>query len=317
MKLFSKLDPRKGVGIVIGIIFYSLCILAFSFAYYVWKSEDTDVVFNISDPYFYCESGIENNVGSLSPVLDYRLGSYDKFGVDNIGMYDTSFSVSMNISQMDDSLKNESFKYKLMVDTSGVNDCSSTSNSSCVEVGSGDFSDMKVGMNTLVSPLTLPNNVRYDYYLFLYIDGNMENDTSMQNSNITYTLEVCTIVVFLDYKGGTVTTEFLRVVDDYSGLPTDVDRINTTVIYEANGGAVAPSDSVSYVFDGWYLDEDTFEDEITSSSTVIAPTNHTLYAKWIPQNSVVLPTTSRTGYKFEGWYSDSGLTNKVGDAEAS
>lgn len=41
-----------------------------------------------------------------------------------------------------------------------------------------------------------------------------------------------------------------------------------------------------------------------------------LYANWT-DGSVTLPTPTKTGYTFAGWYSDEGLTVKVGDAGAS
>ena len=290
-------------------------ILLGSYASYTWKSKDTDVTFNIGDAYFYCESGFEVAARGLSPVLDYRSGSYHTFKVNNIGKADTKFSVTLNIKSMDDALQNESFKYKLVVDkTGGSNDCSSTSTTACEEVenGSGNFSQMKVGMNTIAPSIELPNNSRYQYYLFMYIDGNMPNDTSMQNSSIVSTLEVCEIVAMLDYNGGNVIDgkEYLKVKSTYEGLPSEVTRDNSLVQFNSNGGSSASAVTVSYLFDGWYL-EKSFKNRIVASSSVGTSINHTLYAKWNASQTVTLPTTSRTGYTFLGWYDGS---TKVGDA---
>ncbi|MCI6266987.1 MAG: InlB B-repeat-containing protein, partial [Erysipelotrichaceae bacterium] len=308
-------NKKKFFGSILGVILFTIVVLAFSYASYIWKSEDTIVTFDINDSYFYCESGIEVVLNGLSPVLDYRSGSYQTFKVNNIGRTATRFSLSLNVTNIDDSLKSESFKYKLMVDkTGGSNNCADVNNSNCIEVegGSGNFSSIKTGMNTLVSSIEIPNNIRYQYYLFMYIDGNMENDVSMQNSSITSTLDVCETVVFLNYNGGSGNKEFLKVTSTYEGLPTPT-RDNSVVTYQTNGGSSVSSETITYTFDGWYLEED-FQTRITASSTVTTPTNHTLYAKWIASKSITLPTTTKTGSTFNGWYSDSRLTSKVGNA---
>ena len=158
--------------------------MSFTFAYYTWRGNNTNLTFNISDSYFYCESGKDVNISGLSPVTDYRSTSaIQEFGVNNVGRSDTRFSLNLKINSMDDSLKHESFKYKVMVDrTNGGNNC--ITGNGCEEVGSGNFKNFKVGMNTLVESVELPNNVRYKYYLFMYIDGNMSNPSGMQNSSM-------------------------------------------------------------------------------------------------------------------------------------
>ena len=107
---------RKLFGTILGILLFSMVVVAFTYASYVWRSGDTLLTININDSYFYCESGLENDVSGLAPVLDYRDGTYQTFAVNNIGRQDTNFSLSLNIEQISDSLKDESFKYKLMVD---------------------------------------------------------------------------------------------------------------------------------------------------------------------------------------------------------
>ncbi len=312
---------RKILGMVLGIIVYVCTIVIATYSYYTWKSEDTLVTLNINDSYFYCESDINVAVSSLSPVLDYHDGTYQTFKVNNIGKKDTTFSLSLNISSIDTSLLTDSFKYKLVVDkTGGSNNCADTSNSNCVAVGEGNFSNFKVGMNTLVSSIQLLNNSRYQYYLFMYIDGNMENDVSMQSSSMTATLGVCEIVVYLDPNGGSVSPEFLKLAAEtsvYPTLPTPT-RANSVVTYNYNnatGGNSTASDTVTYTFSNWYKSTDTnFTTPITAGATLDTTTNLTLKAKWTPSKSVTLPTPTRTGYTFKGWYSDSGFTQKIGNA---
>jgi len=85
---------------------------------------------------------------------------------------------------------------------------------------------------------------------------------------------------------------------------------------------------IGYQFDGWYDNEDFLGDEITGITTGSQTGDITLYAKWaikictvtfneggydsITQNFETtlteLPTPTKDGYTFLGWYSNTGLT---------
>ena len=90
----------------------------------------------------------------------------------------------------------------------------------------------------------------------------------------------------------------------------------------------------NYGFDGWYT-ESTFQNKVTKIETGSTGAKH-FYAKWgtvtnytityrlnggtNPSNApttysnyeeVVLPTPTKTGYTFEGWYKESAFTNRV------
>lgn len=97
-----------------------------------------------------------------------------------------------------------------------------------------------------------------------------------------------------------------------------------TVTYNVNGGGtVTPASStatktISYTYDGWatsaggtkvYDDEDT----ITPAGDM------TLFAHWNQSSStstIILPTPSRSGYDFLGWYLEEGCINKAGNGGA-
>ena len=118
-----NIDKRKLYGTIIGSLAFLAVILAFTYARYIWRSSDTNLSFNISDEYFYCESGFSETVTGLSPVSNYRENLDDvfvqEFMVNNIGKSATTFSVSMKIDEAtDSSLFNSSLKYKLVVNLS-------------------------------------------------------------------------------------------------------------------------------------------------------------------------------------------------------
>ena len=114
-----------------------------------------------------------------------------------------------------------------------------------------------------------------------------------------------------------------------SANPITVPSRSYTITYNANGGSVSTtSQTAAYTFRGYfptnaiegdlpYIGTDGYiYDQGSAENMVIVPGNYTMNAWW-SSKSVTLPTPSRTGYTFGGWYKESTLTNKVGDAGAS
>jgi len=120
------------------------------------------------------------------------------------------------------------------------------------------------------------------------------------------------------------------------------DGVQYEVTLDANGGEESTYKYVTYgntygtlpeptnvgtTFGGWYTDK-TFTTQVTSSTTVTLTSDHTLYAKWTPNTYTLtfnanggsvstttksvtygttyndLPTPTRNGYTFKGWYAD-------------
>ena len=125
--------------------------------------------------------------------------------------------------------------------------------------------------------------------------------------------------VTLDYQDGRTETLVVEYDSTYIGLPE---------------AATAPTRE-GYSFDGWY---DEMGTKVTASTQVKTAENHTLYARWNaetytvtfiyngatggdtdPNKSVtfgetygVLPTPTKTGYSFGGWYTeDNGSGRKI------
>lgn len=122
--------------------------------------------------------------------------------------------------------------------------------------------------------------------------------------------------------------------------------INYSIYFDTNGGTeVEPikTDGESeismpdnptkegYVFDGWYWDDDVFEDRVTEESLSDVTSDVTVYAKWVEDKFTIefdsnggseidsvtgdigteitepLDPT-KDGYDFDGWYTDENLT---------
>lgn len=93
-----------------------------------------------------------------------------------------------------------------------------------------------------------------------------------------------------------------------------------TVTYNYNGsGQANTTDKSVYMFNKWNTKTDgtgTDYNDKQEVSTLATSGNVNLYAKWTSK-SVTLPTPTRTGYTFSGWYKEAACTNKVGDAGAA
>lgn len=91
-----------------------------------------------------------------------------------------------------------------------------------------------------------------------------------------------------------------------------------TVTYNHNySGSTNTSAKATYTFAGWNTNSSGTGTNYSNSQSVknITATNGgtvNLYAKWT-SSSVTLPTPTRTGYSFGGWYGESSCTNKVGN----
>lgn len=95
-----------------------------------------------------------------------------------------------------------------------------------------------------------------------------------------------------------------------------------TVTYDANSGSVSP-DSASaarttkYTFSKWNTASGGGGTDYAAGATYKTDAAVTLYAQWTSSTttaSVTLPTPTRTGYNFTGWYTAASGGSKVGDA---
>jgi uncharacterized repeat protein (TIGR02543 family) len=130
----------------------------------------------------------------------------------------------------------------------------------------------------------------------------------------------------------------------WMGYPSAVLTTICTVTYDAEGGVVSPPNKTiipdqpygtlptptrtGYTFGGWWNGDNGTGTQVMKDTIVTNESNHKLYAKWVgnpytvtfepeggavsPTSNVVtfgayygaLPTPTRTGYAFAGWWSD-------------
>ena len=179
----NKVDKRKVLGTIIGGIFFLTCILFFTYAYYNWRSENTAFSFEIQESSVICENGPDVNVSNIGPVLDYNDGVSATFKVQNSGEEATTFTLSLDITSISNTLLVESFKYILLK--------GNFSGTSFSETGiSGNFSTFQVGSNTISNTVSVDGNTTNTFKFIVYIDGSMYNNPNMMESSMNSSLVI-------------------------------------------------------------------------------------------------------------------------------
>ena len=174
---------KKKIALILGILLLISIIAVVTYAWFTWQSKDntelTLTIGSVADVKF--EEGNDIIVENIGPVLDYNTdGEITTFSFRNRSELELFTNITLNISNLPEELKEESFKYVLL---------SSSDNSNFNEVVSGNFKDKDVGSLKLVD--NEPSKIGTTYYKFIiYIDGNMDNPVTMMNQTFTATLDV-------------------------------------------------------------------------------------------------------------------------------
>lgn len=149
--------------------------------------------------------------------------------------------------------------------------------------------------------------------------------TTVKSNIAKVTVEPRIYTVKYDGNGstdGSMASSSFKVGDGYELTANDFTR-EYTVNFNYNGVAGGASQKVTFNFTGWKTNNNgtgtsySDIDYVTNLSTTHGATV-TLYAQW-QSTSITLPTPTRTGYTFGGWYSDSNCTaaNRIGGGGAN
>lgn len=156
-------------------------------------------------------------------------------------------------------------------------------------------------------------------YTLTFKDWTPSSGTITSATEITANFEKQANTYSVIYNGngstGGSTATSTHIYDVKKALTANGYERKYTVTYNHNyTGSTNKVETASYTFNGWntasngsgtsYADKAEVKNLVSSGSI-------TLYAKWTPVELTYVPT--RTGYTFEGWYTDSGCTNKVAD----
>lgn len=177
----KKITQSKIFIIILLILLIGLIIGVGTYAWFTWTSTDntkvTLSVGRLADVTF--DKGPDININNLAPVFNYYDGVSTTFSINN---RDTSgallsYIVKLKINNIDEELKNGSFKFVLVDhDTNKI-------------VKEGSFEEAVNNQYLKLTSQSLKNGIsNFDFYI--YIDGNIENDSNMMNKSFSGTLEV-------------------------------------------------------------------------------------------------------------------------------
>ena len=289
---------RKLWGTIVGFIFFVFCMFSLSFAYYVWKSDNTNVDVGIHDgglKYIYKNSAAIEGA-NLSPILSYEDSSY--YTDANYGKYliysdytatntksDTYMMYAkINIISMSDILKSTSFKWVLL---------EKVGDSYSKLLNSGDFSNLGVGSNTIYSDIYIEPEEIKEYRFIVYIDGNSSNSSNMQSASIKANLELCDQVVpiypiTLDNQGADSNSGGTSKIYEKYGIGIYSDSMAKTNLMTTSSNGITNPTRTGYTFGGYYTASNGGGVNLIGANSYITSnfTNKyfskasTLYAKW-------------------------------------
>ena len=175
-------DKNKRTIFLTLIFSFILILIGTTYAYFSWQSTNNPIVnINVEDlGDVIFKGGNDINITNIGPVLDYNDGEITAFYIKK--KMDNNLDININITPtlLPDSLKDESFKVKLL---------SSTDNITYTEIKEDNFKDKETNIKFTLSTTELTNKLTY-FKIIFYIDGNMLNSNNMQGQSFEARIDI-------------------------------------------------------------------------------------------------------------------------------
>ena len=179
---------NKKLAIVSLLLAVIITGIGVSFGYFIWNSaNNTDISFTVDGAVVELSDGTDIKGANLMPVINYTTGGSDvvkkdiKIKLKNNVTSDVTVNFKLKINSIDSGLKHSSFKYNLV-------------NASGTSVSSGDFATSKAGDSISLLSLSSTNGTLTTsltgYTLYIYIDGTVDNPSSMMNQSFDFSFVV-------------------------------------------------------------------------------------------------------------------------------
>ena len=271
---------------ILGIIVLVLSVGS-SFAYYIWKSTSNALVnLNVCTPTITFAGGSTINGVDMIPVLTKEEGTIKDLEVkkNSTCNRDVTMNLYLELTTFPTELAESSFVYELY------------KNSETMAIASGNFSNKEQGNTITLLSNQILNTSKDTYTLYIYIDGNVDNPSTMAGKNFLFKLWGSGEGAI--YKENVITTSDNPSASTSKFFNTEVMReeIQSLTIAEDNTVPDTPgvvSKDISQNKDGtvmlWYTPK-----EVTSSDG----STKTMYDMWIGGENGVLQTGTNASGMF-------------------
>ena len=271
---------------ILGIIVLVLSVSS-SFAYYIWKSTSNALVnLNVCTPTITFAGGSTITGVDMIPVLTKEEGTIKDLEVkkNSTCNRDVTMNLYLELTTFPTELAESSFVYELY------------KNSETMAIASGNFSNKEQGNTITLLSNQILNTSKDTYTLYIYIDGNVDNPSTMAGKNFLFKLWGSGEGAI--YKENVITTSDNPSASTSKFFNTEVMReeIQSLTIAEDNTVPDTPgvvSKDISQNKDGtvmlWYTPK-----EVASSDG----STKTMYDMWIGGENGVLQTGTNASGMF-------------------
>ena len=170
-------NKRKNIIILLILILLLTLGIGVTYAIFKWTSSNSDITFNIEGCYVTYDAGGDITGASLGPALskDDTNNVLSKKITLSPECSGVTANLTLKVNEIAPELKNTSFIWSLYEGNT--------------KVSNGNFADATTNkVYTLLSTKTLTENTTTTYTLYIYIDGTVDNDSSMGGKNFKFTL---------------------------------------------------------------------------------------------------------------------------------
>lgn len=177
---------------IVSVLLIIIVVVGATYAYYRWRSsESIDVTVNfdnISDTVITFYGG-NNITGKVTPTATAYEGRVKQMSIETNVLANDTFNLYLKVNTLPNELKVDYFKWQLVSCDLSVN--SSCASSATVNVG-GDFSTSSMSnfIDSVTGDMLLLENeqipLHLDLYLYLWIDGNVDNNVNIGNKDINF-----------------------------------------------------------------------------------------------------------------------------------
>ena len=219
------------VSILLAVIITGIGV---SFGYFIWNStNNTDISFTVEGAVVELSDGTDIKGANLMPVINYTAGGSDvvkkdiKIKLKNNVTSDVTVDFKLKINCIDSGLKHSSFKYNLV-------------NASGTSISSGDFATSKAGDSISLLSLSSTNGTLTTsltgYTLYIYIDGTVDNPSSMMNQSFDFSFVV---------DGSNSTVEHISAVKKVESLDDGSTGDSGSGVYKVTHSAIPAESSAT------------------------------------------------------------------------